>query len=85
MKRLAVLTLMILSVAATLLAASFQQEIGASPGETLSVELRGGSIEVVGWNRDAVRVDATISGREVSDDDIRVRRTARGVGQGRNG
>ena len=79
MKRLAVLTLMILSVAATLLAANFQKEVEASPGESLSVELRGGSIEVVGWNRDAVRVDATISGREVSDSDIQVRRTRRGV------
>ncbi|MFN2441286.1 MAG: hypothetical protein ABR517_01245 [Thermoanaerobaculia bacterium] len=79
MKRINAFTIVILMTAAAMTAATLQKELPASAGETLSVELRGGSIEVVGSSRNTVRVDATISGKEVGDADLEVRRTRGGV------
>lgn len=78
MKRLA-LTILAFMIAAPLAAAGLRREVQASPGERLTVELRGGSIEITGSNRTSVLVEATIGGRDAEDVDIEVRRTGRGV------
>lgn len=58
-------------------AGTFQRELPASPGESLTVELLpGGSIEVRGWDRNAVSIDATFTGDASS---IEARRAGNGV------
>lgn len=78
MKRLAIPLLTIL-LAAPLTATELRREVQASPGERLTVELFGGSIEITGSNRGSVLVEATIGGRDAEEAGIQVRRTARGV------
>lgn len=78
MKKTLVL-LFALTIAVPVSGATVQREVEASPGERLEVSLRGGSIEITGWDRNLVSVDATVSGRDAEDAGIDVRRTAAGV------
>lgn len=78
MKKTIVL-LFALAVAAPLFGATVRKEIEASPGERLEVSLRGGSIEIAGWDRNLVSVEATIAGRDAGEAGIEVRRTGSSV------
>lgn len=81
-------TVLAATLAVPVLAGTLQKEVNASPGETLTVDLRpGGSIEVRAWDRNAVSVEATVSGETGG---IKVERSNDGVavshrtGSGRN-
>ncbi|MFZ2492111.1 MAG: DUF4097 family beta strand repeat-containing protein [Thermoanaerobaculia bacterium] len=81
-------TVLVATLAVPALAGTLQKEINASPGETLTVDLRpGGSIEVRAWDKNSVSVEATVSGETGN---IKVDRSDGGVavshrtGSGRN-
>ncbi|HEY0591109.1 MAG TPA: hypothetical protein VGF40_05045 [Thermoanaerobaculia bacterium] len=79
MKKIALLVFATITAAAgPLAAAAVKQQIKASPGETLRVNLQNGSIAVSGSDEDAVTVVATVEGRD-ADAGIAVRRFAGGV------
>lgn len=79
MKKTLPLLIAILAVAGPLAGASIQRELQAAPGEMLVVNVRGGSIQVEGWNRNAVSVNLTADGRDADELDVQIRRTAKGV------
>ncbi|MGH9457201.1 MAG: DUF4097 family beta strand repeat-containing protein [Thermoanaerobaculia bacterium] len=58
-------------IATTAGAATIEKRFPASPGETLEVNLRGGSIEVSGWDRGEVVVEVSVSGPETEGVEIR--------------
>ncbi len=78
MKRL-LLVLTLAIIAAPLAGATFQKEVNASPGETLDVNVRGGSIQVSGWEKNLVAVNATVGGGDAGAAGLEVRRTDTGV------
>lgn len=59
---------------------SFGQEVKASPGQTLDLQLvTGATVHIVGWDEPSVKVDAVKKGRDADMVRVEVRRTARGV------
>ena len=70
MKRITVTILLFVMTVALAAAESIQRELAAKPGETLEVNLRSGSIEILGWDRSAVSIDATTAGGSASNVDV---------------
>ena len=61
-------------------AKSFDRELDATAGERLVVKLEtGAAIEIVGWSRDAVAVEAEFTGRDSDNIEFEVERTSTGV------
>ncbi|MDH3744842.1 MAG: DUF4097 domain-containing protein [Acidobacteriota bacterium] len=57
-----------------------EEEIEATPGELLRVEMAtGGSVQVVGWDRNLVSVESEATGRDRDKQTVEVRRTSNGV------
>lgn len=79
MMKKTLILLFALALAVPLSAGTVRKELEASPGERLEVSLRGGSIEIIGWDRNLVSVEATTSGPDSEEAGIDMRRTRRGV------
>ncbi|HUP65390.1 MAG TPA: hypothetical protein VM557_08930 [Thermoanaerobaculia bacterium] len=77
MKQITVTILLFVMTVGLASAESIQRELEARPGETLEVILRSGSIEILGWDRSAVSIDATTAGGGASNVDVI--RTDRGL------
>lgn len=56
------------------------QQLPASPGETLSFDLKsGGDIEVIGWDQDGASVTTEITGRDADRLQVDIGRTGDGI------
>lgn len=70
----------ILCSGAALAAGVHTKELAVHPGERLVMRLEtGGSIRIVGWDRDALAVEAEFDGEHADRVDFEVQRTADGV------
>ncbi|HEX8904887.1 MAG TPA: hypothetical protein VF771_08620, partial [Longimicrobiaceae bacterium] len=59
---------------------NIDRTVPARPGGTLRVDMRpGGSLHIEGWDRDEVRVEGTLGGRDWRDEVVTVERTSEGV------
>ena len=63
-----------------LFAAEMEKEFKTTAGKELQVNLiHGGSITVEGWNENVVKVNARSGGRELDEDDVKMREHSGGV------
>ena len=64
----------------TIFAAETHKEFQVQPGKRLNLELRtGGKVRIEGWNKEAVSVDAFISGPDRENCDLKIEQTPSGV------
>ena len=78
MKRLALISCF--ALAALVPATAETREIEARPGEELTVDLQtGAQLEITGWSRDLVAVEAEFTGKDRDDIEFTVRRISGGV------
>ncbi len=72
--------LLLFTLIAFLAAGDLEREFKTSSGKELKVSLiHGGSINVDGWDKEAIQVTAKIRGREIDDDDIKFRQHGGGL------
>lgn len=80
MQRLRILpALTLIALSASLLVAA-GREMAATPGDTLTFDLRtGGDIEVTGWNRDTAVITPEITGRDADRITVDIAPTSSGI------
>ncbi|MFH1198203.1 MAG: hypothetical protein V1720_21045 [bacterium] len=59
---------------------NIEKEFKAAPGQMLKIDLEtGGSIEIMGWDKDLVKVTVLIDGRDTEDVEFEFEETTKGI------